>query len=344
MTAESSAAEEGYLEGVTADQVSPSQDAKNSDATSGTDDTNVDGAKESKPKSLMDAVKERLAADSADGDSPAPEKEGEKEDPEGKTDADKSSEEEKPEGDEAEEEPPFHKHPAWQKQIAKRKELETQLEDLAPKAERFDQMQTMIAENDLSSDEVSAGFNIMALMKGDPTQALEQLKPYYDALLLATGETLPVELNERVDAGQLSEEDARELQRARIAKGEAEQKVRAVEARDSASQQERLGRDMAAGVSEWEADWQAKDPDYARKLPFVLDKIKAMRLDAPPPRNRAEATQMAKDALKQVNDAMKPFQPAKPEIKPTPDGSSVNAAQAPRNSMEAAQAALRNVA
>lgn len=338
MTVDPSTTEEGYLAGVgdNAGQGASSQDAKPSDATSGADDQ---GAKE--PISLMDAVKARLEEDAA-GDSPAPKDEGgeEKSEPEAKEGEEPAKAEGEDEG--AEEEPPFHKHPAWQRQVAKRKEAEARVSELAPKAERFDQMQTMMRNAELSLEEVSAGFNIMALMKGDPAKALEALQPYYQSLLLATGHALPSDLQQRVAEGRLSEDDARELARTRTEREAANRKAESAQRRFEEGDRRAQVNDIAAGVSEWEASWQARDPDYARKLPFVEAQIKAMRMETPP-RTRAEAVQMAKDALKVVEDNMKPFAPRRPEIKAPPDGSSATAVPAPRNSFEAAEAALRNL-
>ena len=318
-----------------------SQDAK-TDTTarsSGADDQ-TDGAKE--PTSVLEAVKERLEADKAAESPPA--KDGEK-------DADpKPAAEAKPEGEaedkgeeDAEKDPPFHEHPRWQEMVKDRDGLKAQVDDLAPKAERFDHMQTQMRESDLSSAEVSAGFNIMALMKNDPRAALDALKPYYDSLLQVTGETLPDDLQDRIDAGRITEEDAHELSRARSASVTAERRETVVQERTDQNQVEQQQRDvqedMATGVSEWEAAWKAGDPDYQQKQPFVLAKVHELRATSPP-RNRAEATKLAQDALDDINKSIKVFVPRKEAVPAQPDGSSVSTVQAPKSSLEAANAAL----
>jgi hypothetical protein len=340
MPVDSTTTEAGYLDHLNEKAVSA--DANQTDASSGADDTTTD-ANKAKPQSLMDAVTERLKQDGLGEESSPPKKEADSEATKADDAAAKDAVADDADAEGDEKDPPFHKHPAWQKQLARRAELEGQLQDMAPKAERFEAMQAMMRESNLEQEEVNAGFNIMALMKGDPAKALESLTPYWNSLQLATGNALPDDLNERVEAGYLTEEDAREVARARMAGNQAKVSVEKM-AKDTQERDENaLRNDMAAGVTDWDNALQARDPDYAIKLPFILTEIKALRAETPP-RSRGDAIALADKALANVNASMKALQPRKPAIKDPVSGSSVTATSAPKNSLEAAKAALANIA
>ncbi|OFX03285.1 MAG: hypothetical protein A3E78_12175 [Alphaproteobacteria bacterium RIFCSPHIGHO2_12_FULL_63_12] len=303
------------------------------------DDTTKTGDKQ--PTSVLEAVKIRLAEDAKAAAPPVAKPDAKGSDAEAPADAKPEGEAEA--GDDAEKELPFHKHPAWMRRIAKERAQSERIAQLEPMAERFTQMQSMMQRADLSPDEVTTGFNIMALMKGDPHKALAALKPFYESLLQVTGEVLPDDLRKDVDLGHVSEDRARELSRVRSEADAAKRREAAATQRttDEATARERhtLLSDMAAGVSAWETEWSKKDPDYARKLPLVEAQVKALRQERPP-RNRAEAAKLAQDALDAVNASLRPFAPKKDAVAPPIDGSSAKPIAVPKNSIEAANAAL----
>lgn len=342
MAVPSSGTEADKVEDVKVDAVEEvaSADANDAAKSSGADDSRNEGAKE--PKSVLDAVKAALKKSPVEK-SPAPK--GEKESAEAADDAAKPEGDAAKDGDkaEAEEKLPFHKHPAWQKHLAKERDLTAQVDQLRPKAERYDQMQSMVQRANLVKEEVDAGFNIMAAMKGDPHKALDLLTPYYNALLEVTGRgALPKDLRERVDAGRVTEEDAREMARTRAEAAAANKRAESVTVQSRQEAAAAVTNDIIAGVSEWENAWKARDPDYPNKQPLVEARVNLLAQQKPP-RNRAEALELCKQAQEQVEKSLKPFVPKKEAVKPSPDGSSVKTTRAPKSSLEAAQAALARV-
>ena len=77
--------------------------------------------------------------------------------------------------------------------------------------EQFEQISNYLRENNLSAEEAADGFRIMSLIKKHPPEAIKALAPYLKELALATGQTLPDDIREKVDDGFLDEETGREL-------------------------------------------------------------------------------------------------------------------------------------
>ena len=104
---------------------------------------------------------------------------------------------------------PVHKHPRWQQKLKLERELKAkvseyekrlseeleplkgQVEGLKHKAENLDQIGSFMRDNGLTPQEMSEGFQVMALMKNNPSAALEMLLPKIELLELATGKRLP---------------------------------------------------------------------------------------------------------------------------------------------------------
>ena len=302
--------------------------------------SDADDKGDKKPETVLDHVTAHLEAE-REAESPAA-KEGKQEDESKDGEAEASKDVDAKPAEDKDDPPPFHEHPRWKEMVQEREGYKATIEDLTPKAERFDAMTDMMRDASLSSEEVSAGFNIMALMKGDPVKALEALKPYYTTLQTLVGETVPEDLRKQVETGVITEDAASELSRARAEAAVSRSQLELRDQRSTAADAERVQDAIGRAASEWEQGWKSNDPDYSLKVKLVESEIKAIMVDDPGrvPKTPEEAVQLSKDALAVVEATVKPFRPQKPEIKPPPDGSSVNANPAPKNSMEAASAAL----
>lgn len=301
-------------------------DAKEPAAESSNADDKSD-AKEQPPKSLLEAVKSAIAPKSKAEES-STSKDGGSEKPEAT----------KPEGEgddgEGEEQPPFHKHPRWQQMLSR-------VDELTPKAQRYDEMVGMMQKSQLTVEEVNTGFNIMALMKADPGKAYEALKPFVEALEKAVGKILPDDLKDRVEKGHLSEEDAQEIVRARTQAAQATQTAERTQREVQLRDQQNAHNSMVGEVSKWEADWKKSDPDYPKKLKLVEDKIVVLHTRKGQPKSPQEAVALAKEALRLVNEDIAAIVPRKPPIKPATGGSSVKTTPQPKNLREAIEIAAK---
>jgi len=193
---------------------------------------------------------------------------------------------------------PFNKHPRFRKLIAERNELR-------PKAEQYDQITGYLKTNGLSADEAAKGFEIMALMKNDPAKAVQALQPYLQNLALATGYTLPDDIQQRLDDGYLDESDAREMARLRAENQRSEQRnAYRLEAEQRARADEAL-TNAAAAVEAWEAKTRSSDPDYDLKADELDDRVKVIMAERrangySAPLTADEAINIAKTAYDEV--------------------------------------------
>lgn len=248
-----------------------------------------------------------------------------------KTDAEKEAEEDA--------KVPFHKHPRWQKKLETERELrakvatfEQEAEPLRTKAGQLDQIGQFMATNSLTPDEMAEGMEIMALMKRDPAKALEALRPKLDALEIATGSRFPSDIQERLDAGKIDEEGARELTKTRFEAKANE--TRADEATEQLTQTnaQQLQAGMRTAVQSWEADLKTRDPDYSQKQSFVIDRTRVLAQQNPP-KTADDAVKLAKQAYEDVNKQIRQFVPAKTATAATAtsDQSSTRSAPTPKS-------------
>jgi len=153
---------------------------------------------------------------------------------------------------------PFHKHPRFQQLLGEKKSFQ---ED----ATRYRNVQGFLNKSGVSADEAAGALETVALIKTDPHKAWEVIKPIVQKLLVDIGEVLPEDLKGRVASGELTQEAAQEISRHR---GEAA----AVKAGRTFEQQQREqeqqqshAKSLYDAATAWEADKQAKDPNFAAK-------------------------------------------------------------------------------
>ena len=165
---------------------------------------------------------------------------------------------------------PFHKHPRF-------KELVQQRNEAKESAEKFEIMQTYLADNNLSGDEAAAGLDIMAKMKSDPMAALKALQPYVQQLSQAAGIIVPDDIQAKVDDGYLDESAARELTRSRAdAAWQKQQNAALVQQQQQQVQQDHTNY-LASLAMEWEENARANDPDYDLKEDLIDARVQALR-------------------------------------------------------------------
>lgn len=226
---------------------------------------------------------------------------------------------------------PFHKHPRWKQVKSQRDEarkqaaeLQKQLEDVEPlktKALQLDEIGNFMHSNGLTPQEMSEGFQVMALMKNDPAKALEMLLPKIQLLELATGKRLPADIQERVEAGEIHETAAQEFAAARLRAAEHEAAAR--RATEQLTQRSEIDRanELRAAADACERDIATKDPDFQHKKPFVIDRFRVLASQEPP-RNGDDVSALIRRAYDSVNDSMRGMVKPKPTLPTVTSGQS----------------------
>lgn len=321
-----------------------STDAGSPDASEGkTDDASSSSGQEADAKSGLDIVRDALGMDApADGDGKSADpKEAAKTDApnadakDGKDtdDAAKASDKSKPAID-ADERPddaklPFNKHPRW---IERGQKLRTALTEnetlkadkakfeadvaaLRPKADASDVLVGFMNEHKLTGENLQEVLDIAALLRSDPNEARKRITTILDQLDETTGEKLPADLKKKVDDGDITVEDARELSRARADKKRAEGKAAELQ---NESQAEKVKRqtDEARKTIENTVNRRldklaASDVDFAKKQDLlethVVQALQARK--GAPFKSVAEIEQLVDAAYKKTNDAIAAFAP-----------------------------------
>ncbi|CAK7259103.1 MULTISPECIES: hypothetical protein [unclassified Shinella] len=212
---------------------------------------------------------------------------------------------------------PFNRHPRFKQVVKERREfkekltaMEREVEPLRQDAERYQNVVGFLDDAGLSSEEAADMLTIGGLMKTDPVEAWKRMKPTIQNLLIAAGEVLPDDLQQRVSTGELSKEAAIEIARAKASVASVQRQQSFREQREQRTSQQNSVRSMQQAASDWETDRVRKDPNFAAKLPDIQREVVYLqRTEGVPTTAEGVKDQLAK-AYKTVNDRFKPAQPA----------------------------------
>jgi len=229
---------------------------------------------------------------------------------------------------------PFNKHPRFKKLIEERNAFK---ED----AEQYGKITGFLDINNVSADEAAQGLQIMALMKGDPVEALAALKPYVQQLSEAAGYVMPDDIQNKVNDGFLDEDAGRELAKTRADVQRERQMRTDLEQRNEQQQFAANTTTMAGAVTDWETKTRQSDPDYELKQAEIDDRVRVLVSQRGRPNTPDMALSMAKEAYDGVNERYAGRFTNKRGIKPASGGKiSGTPTPEPASLMEAVQQAL----
>lgn len=233
-------------------------------------------------------------------------KDGEQEEQQVETQAETLSEatEKDESSDKAEEEEnaklPFHNHPRFKQVIKERKEAKEQLELARKDQDEYKKITSYLEANNLTADEAAQGFQIMAMMKSSPTEAIKALEPYMASLKEATGQTLSDDIRDKVDQGYMDEDIGKELSMAR-AENERLKKLNESQLQQQTLEKQRQNiNKLADVVTEWENKIAQTDPDYSRIEKEVNDRVRVKVLETGRPETEEQALKIAQEAYNEV--------------------------------------------
>lgn len=201
-------------------------------------------------------------------------------------------------------------------------ELESQIQELQPRAEQMGKIEGFMQQNRISPAEFDNVMKITALIQtGEYGKALEVVTPIYRQLLEVSGNILPEELQERVRLGYITEADAHELHRERTNSRNAQDREteRAEEARQREQEQQNanLVTLLQNTGDAWDAEKATSDPDWSLKQELVTNEVELTlrRLSATPdqiPRTDAEVRKLLDGCLAAVEKRTGAFRTPKP--------------------------------
>lgn len=297
-----------------------------------------------KDESLMDRVTAALQPKPA-GSSPAIASQEVAPNP----DAPSEDDEKEPDSDPTEEEQARY-HSKTRKQIRRllgqRNDALDQVKELQPEAEGFRKITGFIRDSGMTPDEANLLLEVGKNMKQDPLKALEQLKPYYDALSRMAGDVLPPDLQAAVTRGEITEPYARQLARTKTETAVLSQRTQAQEREDSARRTADQSRQHADTVSQtlstWERNQAQTDPDWNLKQGRIGELMELeVRRTGKYPATTQDAVALAEKALTAVKAEQARFQPRRVAVTPVNPASVARVMPAkPTSALEAASQAL----
>lgn len=211
---------------------------------------------------------------------------------------------------------PFNKHPRFQQLLKQRNEFKVD-------AVRYQNVQKFMTEHNLGAEETASGLSIMGLAKTNPQEALKQLQPFLETLLVAAGEVLPNDLQARVDKGEITHAVAVELSRSGA-------QLRAHQTQQTFAQQKREREDadnhvasLRGAAQAWQADRVRLDPNFAAKLTPIMKEVGWLQKTEGVPNTPEGVKEQLVKAYKTVNASLAPAVAApapKPAITPVIGG------------------------
>ncbi len=224
-----------------------------------------------------------------------------------------------------------------------------EVEQYKPAAETLANIQGFCEKANLGRDDVNNMFAIAEAVRNDPERGLQMLIPVVNQLMEVVGAVLPADLQEKVEAGEISPQYAQELSRLRSrdvrTKGMQEytaEQQRFTEHKNSVRQ---MAEATGKAVSDLERQWQASDPDYRVKSTMVSDRIelelRKRQEKGNPPKNAEEAVALAKEVKASVDAYFKQFFPKKSPVNTVLGvGTSTASTPAPKTMLEAVKQAV----
>lgn len=316
-----------------ADDTSPANvETTTAAQTSSPDTTTADSSTAGDKPSIFDAVKASLNKD------------GDKEAPPASAKPDTQVTEPKPDEQEGEEDEPDDKgelsedekkvlSAKTQRRIQK---LARQRDDERVVADRTRHMDAFMQNHGISREDAIGAFEVMALMRTKPAEALTRLREISYQLSLSIGETIPKDIQDRIDAGTIDEATGKELAIARATAGGFKQATETLTAQTQADQERQTKAGITQEVNTWEASVTKRDPDFAAKKPLIETHFRALLQAGEQLRTSADAVRLMKEAYKRTNESFKSIRPpVREEVKSTSATSTSAAAAAPKSMEEA---------
>ena len=325
--------------------IEQSTDAVIDQSAEQTTDTLAVSNEDAKPSSLLDLVKDVVAkSETAVSSNSEAEESDSPESSNTKKSADQASSDEtdsknevKPEDDEK---LPFHKHPRFQSVIREKNAFKAEAETYKADATQFRAISDYMTQTGLTPDEVNQGFEMMAALKNDPLKAREMLLKTIEPLNILAGETLPDDVNQMVEDGDMSQAAAKELAMARARIAIQEHQQRESLKNQSAISERNTHQQITSAVETWEQQVAARDPDYEAKKALVFKNIRLAHMEHPA-RNPQEAVAIADAALKEATEMLSSVMPKRLAMKqPVSTQSASHAKPQPKSLNDAVALAL----
>lgn len=228
-------------------------------------------------------------------------------------DAADDDEEKKAEADKA---LPFHNHPRFREVINDRNELRRIAQEREAPATNWANLESVV-EGTVGREMFGGILQAVINYRTDPAQAYQAIRPFVRELLLANGDILPPEVQNAVNASEMTRERAQELARLKAQAASREEAVRRAEEASRQEAQQRAMAEMEREGAAWINQMRASDPAFDRKSEWVATRVLAIQAQEGEP---GTVTELKAQLARAYADVNKAFAPARGTSKPVRPG------------------------
>lgn len=301
-------------------------------------------------EAIQTAIQPEEAEEASETESEGPEGTEDGESQEGEQEGEASPDEADDEGDDLEkgQRVPYER---FHKVIEKRNEYRQQVEQLTSQRDEYkkgyDQhaaLQKFMSDHNLGSEDAAQALELAAMYVNDPAKAAEMLAPVVNNLRRFTGAELPEDLQKRVQNGELTAQDAKQLVFQRnqnnFTQRQQQQYLQRQQQQMQMQQMQQARQGMAQAADAEAVRLKNKDPEYAKKEPLIRDRL-ALLISQHNPQTPEQATQLVNMAYESVTKELGGLIP-KPDIKRRPESTQGSGNKSgPKSMLEAIEGALR---
>lgn len=202
---------------------------------------------------------------------------------------------------------PFNKHPRFRELLAKSKANEAD-------ATQFRSIRNFLDTSGLNDEEAAGALQDFALAKSNPAEAWKRIKPWVQDLAMRAGALVPPDLQQRVQAGEITLDMAKELATARAGQTSAEAARQFEQQQAGRQQAQRAQMEINTSVNSWHQERAASDPGFEAKIPALQREIAFMQQQEGKP----NTPQGVRNMLDRAYAALTPAAAPQPTPTPTP--------------------------
>lgn len=226
-----------------------------------------------------------------------------------------------------------------QQLLSDRESLRGRVAELEPRVREFDTMLEFVRQNDLSKEDLDAGFEIMSLLKREDYEgALQKLQPVLAQVYRAVGAVLPADLQEQVNLGYITEQHARDLVRSRVQAATASSRLQRTEQQAQEERQaaevKALVQKAAGAATTWETQKRQSDPDWHLKADRIHELTRLEVYEKGYPQSEKHVVELLNGIYDRVTKEMRRFSPAPTAVKPATGTAAARTAPEPKSMLD----------
>jgi len=243
-------------------------------------------------------------------------------------------------------------HPVFKQVLSERKQARKErnkalkeLETYKVDATNHRRVQQFLQENSVSSKDAAEALKLAALAYNDPQKFFTQLKGMYEMWSQHLGMQLSPDLQQKVQDGYISQDDAEALSRAQAERDLVKAQNQKMQERVHETDTQKEIQFRTRLFEDWAGQTSKTDPDLPKKLTLIAGRLRDIAASEGDPSSADDAWNRLSRAHKEVTESIRQFQqPRQPiQASPTSTGATRAPMSSPKNFEEAMAASINKV-